>query len=75
MILQHPKVSIGAIRFFLGIETIIEEDEEKEKEEDENEEIDRHLYFSFQHEHIDIQRKLVQENDMSRNKSNSVERN
>lgn len=47
MILQHPKVSIGAIRFFLGIETIIEEDEEKEKEEDENEEIDRHLYVFF----------------------------
>ncbi|KAK8813218.1 hypothetical protein WA158_002810 [Blastocystis sp. Blastoise] len=41
---KHSKVSVGGIRFFLGIEDIIEDDEEKAKEEEEDTEINRHLH-------------------------------
>ena len=40
---QHNRVMVGGIRFFLGIETRIEEDEEKEKEV-KVEEVDQHAY-------------------------------
>lgn len=43
LLFQHPRVSIGGIRFFLGIENRMEEDQEKEREV-ENEEIDNHSH-------------------------------
>lgn len=74
LILQYPRVSTGGIRFFLGIETRIEEDEEKERVVEE-EEIDHHNHsHKTKSRERDTQRQIQQRRKKLR-KANTTESN